>query len=170
MYIESFSQLTNPGSRQEGQGYMGGKRRIGQGEASFEASCQFQTDSCTFLLAAPKGSFSSPEDTFLLLLTQSLPGHILLFLQPLANGKAKLADIMIRCERRVRMASIRGSGSTPGCHEAWRRDGVCKSLMVPALEMRRARFLNLSSRRPSLTQGPLPGGMCQCCQPSLLQK
>lgn len=67
MYIKSFSQLTNPGSRQEGQGYMGGERRIGQGEASFEASCQFQTDSCTSLLSAPSGSFSSPEDTFLLL-------------------------------------------------------------------------------------------------------
>lgn len=123
MYIKSFSQLTNPGGRQEGQGYMGGKR-IEQGEASFEASCQFQTDSCTFPLAAPRGSFSSPGDTFLLLLTQkSLPGHILLFLQPLANGKAKLADIIIGCERRVRMASVRGSGSTPrlarGLEKRW---------------------------------------------------
>lgn len=43
-------------------------------------------------------------------------------------------------------------------------------MTVPALETRRARFLNLSSGRPSLTQGALPGGMCQCHQPSLLQK
>lgn len=72
MYIKSFSQLTNPGSKQEGEDSLGGKRRIGQGEASFEASCQFQTDSCTSLLSAPRGSFSSPEDTFLLLLTQKV--------------------------------------------------------------------------------------------------
>lgn len=68
------------------------------------------------------------------------------------------------------MASVRAVAAPHGWHEAWRRDGVCKLLMVPALEMRRAKFLNLSSRRPSLTQGPLPDDMCQCCQSSLLQK
>lgn len=71
MYIKSFSQPTNPGSRQEGQGCRVGKEK-GQGESSFEASCQFQTDSCTFLLAPPRASFSSPEDIFLLLLTQKV--------------------------------------------------------------------------------------------------
>lgn len=72
MYTKSFSQPTNPGSRQEGQGYKGDKRRNrGQGKPALKLPASFRlTDSCTFLLAPPRGSFSSPENIFLLRLTQ----------------------------------------------------------------------------------------------------
>lgn len=77
---------------------------------------------------------------------------------PLSTASCKWQSQVSRHYHRMReedrMASVRGSSSIPRLARGLERDGVCKSLMVPALEMRRARFLNLSSRRPSLLKGP----------------
>lgn len=64
MYIKSFSQPTNPGGRQGGQGYKGMRRRNkGGGKPALKLPASFRlTDSCTFLLAPPRGS-SPPQKT-----------------------------------------------------------------------------------------------------------
>lgn len=63
MYIKSFSQPTNPGSRQGRTGLQGGRRKRGGGKPALKLPASFRlTDSCTFLLAPPRGS-SPPQKT-----------------------------------------------------------------------------------------------------------
>lgn len=126
------------------------------------------TDSCTFLLAPPRGS-PSQKTAFCSFSPKSSLTH-----SPLSTASCQWPGQVSRHYHRTGAEGKdslcrAAAAAAQGWYEAWGGDGVCKSLTVPALETRRARFLNLSSGRPSLTQGALPGGMCQCHQPSLLQ-
>lgn len=110
-----------------------------QGKASFEASCQFQTNHSVYVLLAPPRRSSSPQQTiFLILLNQEVLRGIVLFTQHLANSRVRLADLSQGRRGGLRTALVRAAPQ--GCPEAPRRDGVCRSFVVPASD-RRSRVL-----------------------------
>lgn len=143
----------------------------GQGEPARKLPASFGlSETCTFLLAPPRGS--SPPRRH-----PSAPLHpkkSSLTRSPLSTASCKQPG---RVSRHYHGLGEEGSGQpqggrrgSRGWQEAWERDSGCRSLGGPAPQRIRARSLTLRSRKPSLSQGPLPSGMCQCCRPSLLQK
>lgn len=91
MYIKSFSQPASPGGRRGQDGAAGvrtGESRAGG--ASWDASCQFRTKRIMYIpTSSSQRRFSSPKTSFCSFAPKkSLPWHVLLSLQPLANGQA----------------------------------------------------------------------------------
>lgn len=172
MYIKSFSQPASPGWGGGRTGLQGwGQETAGQGEPAGKLPASFGlSETCTFLLAPPRGS--SPPRRH-----PSAPLHpkkSSLTRSPLSTASCKQPG---RVSRHYHGLGEEGSGQpqggrrgSRGWQEAWERDLGCRSLGGPAPQRIRARSLTLRSRKPSLSQGPLPSGMCQCCRPSLLQK
>lgn len=105
----------------------------GWGKPALKLPASFRlTTSCTFLLVPPRGS-SSQQTIFLFLLNQGFHG-ILLFTKHLANGQVKLAGLPQGRRGGLRTALVRTAPQ--GCPEADRRDGVCRSFVVPASDRR----------------------------------
>lgn len=113
-----------------GRGWKGRTRRNGEGKPALKLPASFRlTTSCTFLLAPllSKRHLSAPSQPKVFL-------DILLFKQFLANGQAKSADVSQGGRGGLRTASA--AAAAQSWHEACRRDGVCRSLMVPAPSVR----------------------------------
>lgn len=156
---------TNPGRSREEQGGrpQGQERRGGMGKPAVKLPASFRlTAPCTSLPAPPRVSSSSQK-------TSSCSfSASLLQRGPLHTASCRRLGQVSRPTAGWRGAqhSLGEGQQQPrvarGSSERWR----LQVFVVPASEMRRARVSNPSAGRPSVTQGPLPGAMCQCCQPS----
>lgn len=92
------------------------------------------TTSWTLLLAPPRGSSSQQTDN-LSVSSQPRSSMAFSFLQSiLQNGQVKLAGLSQGRRGGLRTALVRTAPQ--GCPEADRRDGVCRSFVVPALNRR----------------------------------
>lgn len=169
MYIKSFSQPASSG-RGGGQDGAAGVRtgESGAGQPAGKLPASFRlNESCTFLLLLPEALLLPRRHLF----APSHPKKSSLTRPPLSTASCKQPGRHYHGTGEEGPAQPqRGSRGSWGWQEAWGRDGGCRFLGGPAPERRRARCLTLRSRKPSLTRGPLPSGMCQCCRPSLLQK
>lgn len=120
------------------------------------------TTSCTFLLEVhllnrQSFCFFSTKGSMAFSFLQSI----------LQNSQVKLAGLSQGRRGGLRTALVRTAPQ--GCPEADREMASVGPLWsLPRTSGTRVLTLRLGST--SLTRGPLPGGMCQCFQPSWLQK